>query len=505
MLKLFSARSDHPLAAAEEVDRIVADLAGMEPKAALREIADWLDSLDAATDFSAEKRFGVLARFDDAAVQPLRVVVRDIFTTPRQVKGYGAPLFQLGRRLFRRIALGYTSCFDANEHGGRDAEFVRRALPQLASRLLRAHAQWLKWSQFRYGPVDPVLWADAGAAYTAAVEAGCDRRRVTVFSAGAPDTCPHDEYLRALVFQVSAPDRLRPLEIELVDKLISRFLPLIRLGAEASAEALYWIDPARPMAPMRLARKPKVSPTLCYLGLSGAVPGVVELMGQASKGELPAGLDLGAHYPPKLVLPVLAHLSRYWGARPPTRVHARHPVQSATRSVLGFSHIYGQLSGKPAAAVSWQIEDVSRGGFGVRASLPDDELVHLGTLLGLQPEGGENWVVGIIRRIARAAEAEGRLGIETLSHAPVALEVELSGHKTDVLLLDALEAGASVRLALPQFGYDEAVRLRVVHDGRIAELEPVGLLESADACDVARYRVVSLAACAGSPTSAGTP
>jgi hypothetical protein len=162
--------------------------------------------------------------------------------------------------------------------------------------------------------------------------------------------------------------------------------------------------------------------------------------------------------------------------------------------VVGFTQVHGQLSGRETAAVSWQITDVSRGGFCVRVRLRDDGTLRLGALLAIQPEGGDNWLVGIIRRMARDAERRGRLGIETLSHAPVALAVELAGRRRDVLLLDPIEQGGLVRLALPQFGYEDAIGLQLDHDGRRAELEPAGLMESAEACDLARYRVVRLAA-----------
>ncbi|GAB4170286.1 MAG: hypothetical protein OHK0026_09560 [Rhodocyclaceae bacterium] len=490
MLKLFSGRSDHPLASDEELDRICTEAAGMEPRAALREIADWLDSLDAAEELGTERRYAVAARLEDAAWAPQRATVRDIFTVPRQVKGYSVPLFHLGRRLWRCFAAAYMRCLDAQE--GREGDLARRVLPQLAARCLRAHGQWLKWSEFRYGPIDPLLWQNAGAAYLAAVDAGCERRRVPAPAGAVSFGCAQDEYLHALVLHLSAPDRLRPIEIEIADRLIARFLPAMRLLPQATPEAVYWVDPARPMAPMRIARTPSASASLRYIDVSEAAPAVAELAGRASKGDLPADLDLGGSYPARVVAPVAAHLARYWGARPPVRVHPRHSVHSPARSVLGFAHIFGQLSGKAAGAVAWEIEDVSRGGFGIRASLPDDDVLRLGTLLGLQPGGGENWLVGIVRRITRDAETRGRLGIETLSHGPVALEVELGGRRTDVLLLDPLEPGATVRLVLPQFGYEEAVRLRLSHEGRIAEIDPAGLLESAEGCDVARYRVLSV-------------
>jgi len=494
MLKIFSSQIDHPLADEKEADRIFAELAGLEAKSALKEVADWIESVDGATGFRLDRRVALITRFDDVSQPHVRVLVRDFLIASREARRHASVLLQSGRHLWQRLALAYMNCFETVESAQKSKDSGKRALPHLCVRLLRAHAQWLKWCQLRYGPVDPVVWQNMGAAYLAAVEGRWDQRRVAAFGEGTVASSPQDEYVKALVFNTSAIDHLKPVDTELTDKLAARFVSSIRFGREQQADSVFWIDPARPMAPMRLARAPRASPTLRYFGMSGALPGLMELMGMARKGELPSGLDLGGQYPPKMLVPVLLHLSRYWAAKPPARAHPRHAVRSATRSVIGFAHIFGQLSGKGENPVRWEIQDVSRGGFGVQAVLRDEDDLRLGMLLALQPEGGDNWLVGIIRRIARDSEARGRLGIETLSAAPAALKIELNGEQTDALLLDPLDAGATVRLGLPQFGYGEAVRLNLRHAGRVAELEPMGLLESVESCDLARYRVAKLTA-----------
>ena len=46
------------------------------------------------------------------------------------------------------------------------------------------------------------------------------------------------------------------------------------------------------------------------------------------------------------------------------------------------------------------------------AALPG--VARVQALLALQPEGGDNWLVGVIRRYHRVSEHEARVGIEAL-------------------------------------------------------------------------------------------
>ena len=102
MLKLFSSRSDHPLANEDELRRIVAQVGAMEPRTAVAELNDWLDSLAQETGIGLEPRLGILVRFDDAVQTPIRKLVREIFALPQQVKEHPGSLIELGRELFRR-------------------------------------------------------------------------------------------------------------------------------------------------------------------------------------------------------------------------------------------------------------------------------------------------------------------------------------------------------------------------------------------------------------------
>ena len=66
------------------------------------------------------------------------------------------------------------------------------------------------------------------------------------------------------MFYSSSMDSLLPLEIELAERLIAYFLPGFVFSAKGIETSVYWVDPATPQPPVRLARMPAPSPTLRF-------------------------------------------------------------------------------------------------------------------------------------------------------------------------------------------------------------------------------------------------
>jgi hypothetical protein len=66
---------------------------------------------------------------------------------------------------------------------------------------------------------------------------------------------------------------------------------------------------------------------------------------------------------------------------------------------------------------SWQMQDISRGGMGVvvRELRP---WVKVGALLGLRRDSDAEWVVGVIRRLARDSKSRLLAGIQVISYQP---------------------------------------------------------------------------------------
>lgn len=118
---------------------------------------------------------------------------------------------------------------------------------------------------------------------------------------------------------------------------------------------------------------------------------------------MPPEINLGGQYPVKTLLPVLRHLCAYLAPVPPQRRHDRHRVRHQMQVLHGrvlvnsfvvFSKEFGgqSLGLQPD---SWQVDNVSRGGFGVVLNEPPKDWLRVGALLALQPAGGENccWAV----------------------------------------------------------------------------------------------------------------
>lgn len=491
MFKLFSRKSDHPLADAKELQRIVGEIAQSDPIRALGEVADWVDSLQGADDIELEHRFGVLRQLEDSAQGHLRTATKDLLVATLAGTASAADRrWPLGASLWRKLAAGYAACLDGLESSpSGHREFRKSSLPILCIRQIRAYVQWMKWSQFRYGPVDGEVWQAIGRAYLVMVGLGQDKRRYPALGGTGGEASARDEFCRAVLFHASALDHLRPLEVEIVEKLVTRFCALSSLSEVPEQDSLYWVDPAQSAAPTRVAIAPRPSPTLRFFGAGQIVPQVQAMEEVTRRGDLPPDLNLGTQYPPKLVLAVLEHVTTYWAPTMPTRQHPRHPVRSTAQIVIGFESIHEVLDGLRQPAATWSIENVSRGGLGLQAAPRDEAMFHLGELVAVRPEGGGNWMIGIVKRLSRASDGAIRIGVKSLSSAPVSVRMQIAGEHLTAILLDELETGASVRLALPQYDFEDRAIATLRFSGQLAELQPVGMLESAEGCDLARYRV----------------
>lgn len=491
MLGLFSPKSDHPLADAREARRVFEELAGREPQQALDEVSGWLESVAADERMRLAERLALVGQLDEAAQAHARRLGRDYLTSPRLGRQQELRLWQTNHDFWQQLAAAYEGCLTRYRAQEKGAEAIRAELPLLVVRLLRACSAQLKWDQFRYGPIDGALWQRMGRAYLFAEAGGFARRELTPYPNVAAGSSPQQEYLKALVFQASSMDSLLPLEIEIAERLIAHFLPHFVFTAETRPDNVYWVAVGEPAPPRRLAVAPPPSPELRFFSTGAALARLEALRRELERGEVPPQLNLGAQYSARTVLPVLRHLALYWAPKPPMRTHDRHRVKSRLTVINGLAAIHARLSGTggEGGSESWVVEDVSLGGMGAQVPLSASDWVRIGALLGLQPEGGSNWLVGVIRRFSRETATLGAVGIETLSKAPQAVSGDLGGMDCAALLLDVLHSGETVRVLLPRAAFEPAIPFAFAWQGRSARLDPVELLESGVDFDLGLYRV----------------
>ena len=497
MLGLFSSKSNHPLADPKEAKTLMAELAGSQAASGLEEATSWCESVMSDENLRLDRRLEILLQLDETAVLHARRTGRDYLTSPRQGRSQELKLWGLNHGYWAALCAAYESCQARAQAKEKGADAMKQQVALLAARMLHSYAALLKWDQFRYGPIDPRLWAAMGQVYLAAKAARVGDKTVTLYSVGNLETTPAREYLKAMVFHASSMDKLLPLEIEIAERLIAHFLPGFVFTDQARPDNVYWCDSAKPLPPTRLAKLPEVSPTLCFFSAGGALGAAEALRRDIDETkEVPASLVLGGQYPPRVVLPVLTHLIACWGPRPPMRNHARHHVKSRLAVVHGIADVHRRIAGSEGDfpdTESWVVDDVSIGGMGAQVPLGANDWIRIGSLLAIQPEGGSNWLVGIVRRFSRVSERLGAVGLETVGRTPRAIVADSGGLKTEAILLEStLSLGGLARVILPTAAWEDFIPMVFEAEGKTIRLQPREILETGAEFIVGSYRVEAI-------------
>ncbi len=501
VLKLFPQRPDHPLADSKEFKRILAEILVDRPVKAIDELTGWYQSLKHAENFRLDHYLDVIRQLDDAAQPHLRRLERDYLYSPHLSPIEQQRLWTESYNYWGEVAAIYGLCVQRAQLDpkGKGTERFKGSLPLVMTRVQAAFGAQVRWLAYCYGSVGEGLWRKLGETYLAAEAASYAQKPVQLYSSLHRLSSVAQQYLHSIVLFTSSMDSLLPPQIDLADRLVAHFSPGFVFSRDCRPDSVYWVDAVGGLAPARLARPPGMSrPGLRFFSPGPALTALTELIHLVERGDVPPDLNLGGEYPPKVLLPVLHHLRVYWALRPPQRRHQRHSVKTRMVVVHGFDHCHAVFAGAAAhltgeAGVQhWLVENVSLGGF--RACLDDSkgERIKLGSLFSVQPEGGENWLLGVARRFNRLAGARAVVGVQVLSRQARSVELHprRSGFSTaipGIYLRDGGEPGL-VRIVLPQGGFNVRESLDFNQDGRSCVLIPVELEESGGDYEIARFR-----------------
>jgi hypothetical protein len=489
MLGFLFSKSDHALADAKEARRLLAELATLDAQTAIDHATALCETLTASEGFRSDLRCERLLELDEVALPQTRRMAREYFALARSARAQEFRLWQTNRDYWAALAHAYEACLTSYEAKQKGHEAIKPNLGLLLSRLLAAYAGRLKWAQLHYGPVDGSLWQAAGRAYLAAAAGGLAQRPVTLYAASS--TTPEAEYLKLLVFHAASMDNLQPAEIEVAERMIAHFLAHFVFTAEVRPDNVYWVDAAQALPPTRLAKAPQVTPSLRFFSTGKAADAVAELrLDIAARKAVPQEILPGNQYSVDTVLAVLDHLAACWSPKPPMRSHARHRVESRLKVVGGMAALHEQLTAFAPATdgiESWVIADVSQGGMGALVPIVAKDWVRVGALVGMQPEGGANWLAGIVRRFARDSDAQGAVGIETISKTPRGIVADSSGLATEGILLDPAVDSTLVRVLVAASAWEPRIPLQLELDGMRMKLQPVGVIETNPDYVIGRY------------------
>ena len=457
--------------------------------AAIAESMEALDGLGAG--LAVDQHLARVFQLEDASWFQARKLGRDYLGSPRLDHAAELALWRSNYDWWWRLVLAYEECLRRYHAGAKGAREVQPWLGVLYARLLHAYVFCHKWARFRYGPMSDHLWFGAGRAYLGAVADRVAELELIAYPGAAIVTSPRREYLKALMLHTSSMDNLLPLEIEIAQQLISHFLPLVTFSEEPRHGNVFWVDAATAQAPVRLTRLPEAKPSLRFFSAGKTLKAVAELrQGMAESGQVPAELRLVGQYTVRSILPLLDHLAGYWSPSPPSRNHPRHRVKSRLTVVHGLAAIQCKLAAGDEEGEAWIADNVSREGIGATVTLEAKDWLRIGVLVGVQPEGGDNWLVGVVRRLSRMSEQAGLVGISTLGKLarPVLVHDE-SGAALAAILLAAPHLGERVQLLLERGAYAAASVLRLDLDGELLRLAPQQLVETGTDFALGAYRV----------------
>jgi hypothetical protein len=497
MLKLFGGgKPDHPMADPKEAKRILDDLPAHDPVKALEELAHWFESVSTAEGFRLEQRVHLLLQIDEAGQTRAWKLARDYFAAARPSKVQENRLWKGIHDYWSQAGHAFGLAVDQFVTGAKGADAAKAQLPLLIVRTLHSLSQRIKWMHMRYGPVDLSAWGVFNRVYGYAEFRGLAGAKTVVYPGIPGESTPQQEFLKGVVFSASSPDALLPLQVELAERLIGDFTAKFTLGNTPSPEMSYWIDINQNMAPQRLVRPPQQTPTLRCFGASAALEEVRGYIQKIESGrQVPSSLNLGGAYEPEVVLDVLEHLAMYWSLEPPERKHPRHTVKSRLSVSHGLNGLLGVLGASASldfeagAVESWIVENVSAGGFGAVVQQLKGDWLKVGALVVMQPEGGNNWVAGIIRRINKVGTTQARVGIQSLSKAPLACRFSIGAiTETGVLLKTGEPDSGEVRIVLKPGVFVPGQNLESERGGRFHVYMPQAVEDRGDDYEIAQFR-----------------
>lgn len=391
-------------------------------------------------------------------------------------------------RLFQTYARGWSG--------------VEDRLPVVIALALRATSLRLKWMRMRYRQITPDIWQALSQLWSYIEDKGLSLARVSVDDA---ETTLRREFVKPLMFTVSAVDSLQPAEIDIAHKLIDRIAERFDVQRYPDQGCYFLFDVDRWTMPERYLPGGTIELGSIFFGPADAIAELEALSAQLAEGTMSTEqLELGAADQSE-VIAVMSHLERHWALNRPERREQRRRASSAMSVVRGYEQIarrvIGADGGEPAGEggiESWGVDNESEAGYGAVVAVDLGERLHIGELLGVRAEDSRVWAVGVIRRLATKDAARRYVGIEILARGVQAVKLkpcgdEEQGGELRLMLPSHISDGlghAEISLLLPSGGFLPEVSLKMTVYDTGYVLEPLMVTETGDNFEVGRYRIV---------------
>jgi hypothetical protein len=497
------------MADARQARQLIEELPLNEAKA-LEEITYWLESINQTPGFRLDQRFDNVGLLDAAANKRVRKLSLDYLSMPRQMKFQENRLWTAIFGFWQHLGRAYLACADQYETGVVGLTIIRRSLPLIVARALRALTLQLKWGLLRYGPVEQRIWTDIARLYHTAETRGFADSSITIYPGSHGVDTVRGEFLKAMMLSASSTDGLSPMRQEIAERAVAHFSGSFQVSSRPDG-CTHCFNPASPTAPVRLFKGAESTSGLRFFGAGKALGALEDLVAKIHQlGEVPADVNLGGNYHKDIVIGALQHLVLYWGANPPARSSERRLVTGRITVVPGLNEVLQALDpstsdeldfSQDKPAESWLVANVSDGGYGAVIPAVKSDWIRVGTLIGMQSEHNNRWTIGLIRRIAHDEQNQRHVGIQTLSRTAIPVRVARAGMTNSsfnvsrepqpaILLATAPDSKGEVGVILREGIFSARDSMEMTMGGKSYLLRPVRLLEGGEDFDWAAFRVM---------------
>jgi len=447
-------KPDHPLADIRHVRRLVSELPANDSVKALNDITAWLDSINRAEGLRLGRRFELIDLLDQTARNHVRKVSEEYQSKQRLKKFQENTLWTAAFELWKMLGDAYGRCIEQLWSDAGAAAEIRKELPVVVARALRALTLQMRWTQLSYSPVDVRVWGEVGRLYFFAENKQIATETIEIYPGAHGQGTVQQEFLKAMMLGVSANYGLNPLQQEIAARALAHFGKMFTLQRQPGPGCSFCFDLSLREPPTHVAQDFEPKSTARCFGAGGTLAALNALIPEIRRHDrVPAELELGANFDSDLVLSALQHLALHWSDQPPARRSERRKIAIRLTVVHGLQNLLRAIEAladdasldfqHAAATESWAIEDVGAGGFGAVIPPVMGDWIKVGTLVGVQADASRAWGAGIIRRIVRDESRQRRVGIQMLAQAVIPVTLSPAGN---VPQTGAMRAGESALL-----------------------------------------------------------
>jgi hypothetical protein len=497
-----------PAAAADPTRALVDKLQQGGSIATLRELAAHLDALRADDRVRPLQAYDAVDLVDRSGRTHYRKLAHEyVLGQHRLTRFQDDQLWTTVGSYLNELAQAYRYCLAKFEVGAQGSGELAGLLPLITGRAMRLCAARLKWSYLRYRPAEPRQWEEINGLYLLAEAADYARSSVTLYRGAANESSVEQEFLKALMLAAASPAALTPEQVEVAERVVVRIERSLSLAAEPGVLHHHVIDLRADTPPRRLATVRRIAETARTFGAPRGIAQLHALERALDEERVsPRELGLGPEFDVEIVQATLRHLIRHWGPPLPVRRHERHREATRVTLVHGFDEVTANVGGLTvdypfvSEQETWQLENESKSGLHLSIASPHGRWAQVGALVALRRGDDASWTTAVVRRVHRQQDDTRKIGVEIVARGGAGVTIlPLTTRDADEGVLCALlsageTANDEVLLLLPGRMFSPAAAREMRAYDQRYRLVPVELVESGEGYQIARYKVLRLAA-----------